>query len=58
MLNLEVTAGDKSQCQTVVDIETKSRADFQLAGIWLTVGAIVTLIVTVIAGIIGYFIGK
>jgi len=52
-LDLAVTIGGDTECQTVADFEISSRANFQLKFIWFVAGAILTII----AGFIGYLIG-
>lgn len=53
-LDLAVTIGDDTECQTVADFEISSRANFLLTFIWFLAGAVLTII----AGLIGYLIGK
>lgn len=53
-LDLEITRDDELQSDNVANFEVTSRADFNLKFLWLLVGAVLTII----GGVIGYFIGR
>ena len=53
-LDLEVTRDNEPQSDNVANFEVTSRANFDLKLLWLLIGAVITII----GGVIGYFIGK